>query len=217
MSTFLRYGRELNRLRAIFNQARSSFTETIRPNAATAALIRSARTELASLFGLHSNDTPPVDQYESVHIRRGDGLGSSWKYHTKNVPIEEYSTAGNAAWTRLFRSAGNPAPPAVYLASDDPDIFEDLRSQLEPGSRIFSLSKSENPHLQDIASPSPYFQDKFSALPEEERVRLTRGMVVDFALLSGSWAWGDEPKPGAVICGIKYAHFPVSPYLRGRF
>lgn len=217
MTTSLRYGRELNRLRDIFNQARISFTETIRPNAATAALIHSARTELASFLGPHSDETPPVDQYESIHIRRGDRMGSSWKYHNKNVPIEEYSTAGDVAWTRLFRSAGNSAPPVVYLASDDPGVFEDLRSRLEPGSRIFSLSRSENPDLQVIASPSPYFQDKFSALSEEERVRLMRGMVVDFALLSGLWAWGDDLKPGAVICGLRYAQFPVFPHFRERF
>jgi len=179
-------------------------TETIRPNAATAALIHSARRELASFLGLHSDDST-TDQYQSIYVRRGDGLGSSWKYHDKHVPIEEYSAAGNAAWNRLFRSKGNTAPPAVYLASDDPDVFEELQSQLEPGSRIFSLSRSGNSDLQNIASPAPYFQDKFAELPEVDRVRLTKGMIVDFALLSGLWAWHDDLKPGAVICGIRYA------------
>ncbi|KAI9513121.1 hypothetical protein F5148DRAFT_1273348 [Russula earlei] len=196
------YGRELNRLRDIFNQARVSLTKTIRPNAATAALIHSARAELVSFLGLHPNDTLRVDRYQSIYVRRGDAVGSSWKYHNKNVPIEEYSTAGNAAWSRLFRSAGNLAPQAVYLASDDPAVFEALHSQLDPGSRIFSLPKSENPDLRHIASPAPYFQDKFSALPEADRVRLTTGMVVDFAVLSGLWAWDDDLKPGAVICGL---------------
>jgi hypothetical protein len=190
-----------------------SLTETIRPNAATAALIHNARTELASFLGLHSDDST-TDQYQSIYVRRGDGLGSSWKYHDKHVPIEEYSAAGNAAWNRLFRSEGNTAPPAVYLASDDPDVFEELQSQLEPGSRIFSLSRSENSDLQNIASPAPYFQDKFAELPEADRVRLTKGMIVDFALLSGLWAWHDDLKPGAVICGIRYACFPESFYLR---
>jgi len=129
-------------------------------------------------------------------------MGSSWKYHDKYVPIEEYSTAGNAAWTRLFRSAGNRAPQSIYLASDDPDVFDDLQSQLEPGSRMFTLSKSENPDLRNISSPAPYFQDAFSALPEADRVRLTTGMVVDFAVLSGLWARDNDLKPGAVICGI---------------
>jgi hypothetical protein len=178
-------------------------TGTIRPNAATAALIHSARTELASFLGLYSDDSQ-IDQYQSIYVRRGDGLGSSWKYHDKHVPLEEYSAAGNAAWNRLFRSKGNTAPPAIYLASDDPDVFEELQSQLEPGSRIFSLSRSENSDLQNIASPAPYFQDKFAELPEVDRVRLTKGMIVDFALLSGLWAWLDL-KPGAVICGIRYA------------
>ncbi|KAI0249536.1 hypothetical protein BJV78DRAFT_665854 [Lactifluus subvellereus] len=177
------YGRQLNRLRGIFNQARVSLTEIIRPNAATAALISSARSELASFIGLDPSNT--TDQYQSIHVRRGDGMGSSWKYHNKNVPVEEYATAGNAAWNRLFRSVGNPTPLTVYLASDDPDVFEALQSQLEPGSRIFSLAKSRNPDLQDIASPEPYFQDEFSALPGADRVQLTKGMIVDFAVLSG--------------------------------
>jgi len=129
-------------------------------------------------------------------------MGSSWKYHDKNVPIEEYASASNAAWSRLFRPTGNSAPQAVYLASDDPKVFEELRSQLEPGSRIFSLPKSTNADLSNIASPAPYFQDEFSTLPEADRVRLTKGMIVDFALLSGLWAWDNDPKPGAVICGI---------------
>ncbi|KAH9996517.1 hypothetical protein BJV77DRAFT_1059344 [Russula vinacea] len=196
------YGRGLNRLRGIFNRSRVSLTETVRPNAATAALIHSARTELVSFLGLQSDDSPSTDQYQSVYVRRGDKTGSSWKYHNKIVPIEEYSTAGNAAWNRLFHSARNPAPQAVYLASDDPDVFEVLQSQLEPGSRIYSLPRSENPDLRHIASPAPYFQDKFAALPEADRVRLTKGMIVDFALLSGLWAWRDDLKPGAVICGI---------------
>ncbi|KAI0286846.1 hypothetical protein BGY98DRAFT_942242 [Russula aff. rugulosa BPL654] len=194
------YGHELNRVRGIYNRSRESLTETVRPNAATAALIRSARIELASFLGLDSDDSR-TDQYQSIYVRRGDGLGSSWKYHDKHVPIEEYSIAGNAAWNRLFRSEGNTAPPAVYLASDDPDVFEELQSQLEPGSMIFSLSRSQNPDLQNIASPAPYFQDKFAELPEADRVQLTKGMIVDFALLSGLWAWHDDLKPGAVVCG----------------
>lgn len=168
-------------------------------------------------LGLRSDDTPLVDQYQSIYVRRGDGMGTSWKYHKQNVPTEEYSTAGNAAWTRLFSSAGNPAPPAIYLASDDPDVFDDLQSRFEPGSKIFSLSKSENQDLQNIASPSPYFQDKFSALPEEDRIRLTKGMVVDFALLSGSWAWNNDLTPGAVICGVACVRLSVSPVLRQRY
>jgi len=193
------FGRQLNRFRGIFDRARGSLTETIRPNAATASLIHSARTELMSFLDL---DSARADQYQSIHVRRGDRMGSSWDYHGKNVPVEEYASASNAAWNRLFRPTGNSASQAVYLASDDPEVFEELQAQLEPGSRIFSLAKSTNADLSNIASPSPYFQNEFSLLPEADRVRLTKGMVVDFALLSGLWAWDDDPKPGAVICGI---------------
>lgn len=196
------YGRQLNRLRGIFDRARESLTVTIRPNAATASLIHSARTELVSFFGLDSNHSVRADQYQSIHIRLGDRMGSSWKYHDSNVPVEEYASANNATWNRLFRPTGSSVPQAVYLASDDPKVFEELRSQLEPGSRIFSLAKSTNADLSTIASPAPYFQQEFSALSEVDRVRLTKGMIVDFALLSGLWAWHDDPKPGAVVCGI---------------
>lgn len=196
------FGHELNRLRGIFNRAQESLIETIRPNAATTSLIHSARAELVSSLGLDSNHSAPVDQYQSIHVRRGDVMGRSWAYHGKNVPVEAYSSASNAAWNRLFRPIGNSAPQAVYLASDDPDVFEELQSQLEPGSRIFSLAKSTNPDLSKIASPAPYFQSEFAALPEADRVQLTKGMIVDFALLSGLWAWDNDPKPGAVICGI---------------
>lgn len=161
-----------------------------------------------------------MDQYQGIHVRRGDVMGRSWKYHGKNVPVEAYASASNAAWNRLFRPTGNSAPQAVYLASDDPDVFEELQSQLEPGSRIFSLAKSTNTDLSKIASPAPYFQNEFAALPEADRVQLTKGMIVDFALLSGLWAWDNDPKPGAVICGIAYAspllvchssaHIPIS-------
>ncbi|KAH9082280.1 hypothetical protein EDB83DRAFT_2503367 [Lactarius deliciosus] len=177
------YGRQLNRLRGIFNQSRESLTQTIRPNAATVSLIHSARTELVSFLGLDSNHSARKDQYQSIHVRLGDRMGSSWEYHDKNVPIEEYASASNAAWNRLFP-------------------FEELQSQLEPDSKIFSLATSTNADLSKIASPAPYFQAEFSALPEADRVRLTKGMIVDFALLSGLWAWDDDPKPGAVICGI---------------
>ncbi|KAH8998774.1 hypothetical protein EDB86DRAFT_2802716 [Lactarius hatsudake] len=196
------YGRQLNRLRGIFNQSRESLTQTIRPNAATVSLIHSARTELVSFLGLDSNHSARKDQYQSIHVRLGDRMGSSWEYHDKNVPIEEYASASNAAWDRLFRPTGNSAPQAVFLASDDPKAFKELQSQLEPGSRIFSLATSTNADLSKIASPAPYFQAEFSALPEADRVWLTKGMIVDFALLSGLWAWDDDPKPGAVICGI---------------
>jgi len=157
---------------------------------------------MMSALGLDSSRSALAGQYQGIHVRRGDVKGTSWKFHDKNVPVEEYANASNAAWNRLFRPIGNSAPQAVYLASDDPKVFEELLSQLEPGSRIFSLSQSTNTDLSKIASPAPYFQDKFSALPEADRVQLTKGMIVDFALLTGLWAWGDDPKPGVVICGI---------------
>ena len=166
------------------------------------SLIHSARVELVSFLGLDSDHSTPVDQYQSIHVRRGDGTGATRKYHNKNIPVEVYAEASNASWNRLFRPTLKSASQAVYIASDDPKVFEELQSQLEPGSRIFSLAKSTNPDLSNIASPAPYFQNEFSALPEADRVRLTKGIIVDFALLSGLWAWDNDPKPGAVICGI---------------
>ncbi|KAI0067980.1 hypothetical protein BV25DRAFT_1818329 [Artomyces pyxidatus] len=206
------YAREINRLKPIYARARESLTKTLRPNAANAALISSARVEFDSLLP-PTPPTPPgatprdPGRYISVHIRRGDLNGTSWKYHSQHVATREYSAGISDSWDRLFLNGSSPAEkasltPVVYLASDSPSVVSELRPLLKPGSTVFSLSQSRSPALRELASPGEYIQHEFNGLPAEDRVRLTRGMVVDFAMLSGFWAWDDEVKPGAVVCAI---------------
>ena len=119
-----RYARQLNRLKVIYERARESLQHTIRPNAATALLIRSVRAEFASLLpnstsGLSSSD---VGRYIAVHIRRGDRYGLSWKYHGKYIPIKDYAEVTSSTWSRLFLDpdlppSSHPPSPVVYLAS----------------------------------------------------------------------------------------------------
>ncbi|KAI0050607.1 hypothetical protein FA95DRAFT_1536124 [Auriscalpium vulgare] len=204
------YGHYLNRFKPIYVRADESLRNTIRPNAANAALIRSARHELASripdaskAFGATIPD-PPSDhgKYIGVHIRRGDGFGQSWKYHKKYVPIEDYSDAITSSWSRLFTSPSYPPKPIVYVASDAPTSLAELRPLLPSDSILWSLRDSENADLRDLASPAPYVQADFNEFELEDRIKQTRGMIVDFAILSGFWAWDDDVTPAAVVCTI---------------
>ncbi|THH18995.1 hypothetical protein EW146_g2084 [Bondarzewia mesenterica] len=210
------YARQLNRLKPIYQQARQSLRQTIRPNAATAALIRSVRTELASLLPepfqpalASSNDARPSTdpgRYVAVHIRRGDRFGLSWKYHGKHIPTEDYAQAASDTWSRLFLNSSAPTSklpaPIVYLAFDDPSAQENFRAQLSVDTTFFSLAESKDGDLRALASPNAYVQKEFNALWEEERIKRTKGMIVDFAMVSGLWGWEDDVVPGAVVCGM---------------
>ncbi|EIN14358.1 hypothetical protein PUNSTDRAFT_49178 [Punctularia strigosozonata HHB-11173 SS5] len=193
------YAKSLNRMKPMFQHAFHSFAETIRPNAKNAALIRSARSELANIV-----DRELQEPYLAVHIRRGDRRGSSWAYHNSYLPISLYTDAVQETWDRFHQEASLGAKgqmQTVYIASDTIAAQTEFAEAVDP-SRIFSLARSSNPELRDIASEVGYEQKKFSGLPLDDRVRLTRGMITDFALMSGMWAWEAEIKPSAVICGI---------------
>ncbi|KAI0323048.1 hypothetical protein OF83DRAFT_1160840 [Amylostereum chailletii] len=201
------YGHELNRQKPIFDRAKSSMAETIRPNAATATLIRSARTELAGFVAdRHATlETSDPGKYLSIHVRRGDRVGSAWKYHSEHIPMNEYVNASLAAWARLFPAASSStttSSPVIYLASDAPASLGELREALPEDAAIFSLTQSHHAELRELASPVPYVQKEFAAVEEGDRIRQTTGMIVDFALLSGMWTWYDEIEPGAVVCAI---------------
>jgi hypothetical protein len=92
----------------------------------------------------------------------------------------------------------------VYIASDSPAAEAELVDALPSNMLLFSLSRSQNPELRALASPNGYVQKEFDKLELEERVNLTRGMVVDFAMLSGMWAWNDDIIPRAIVCTIRY-------------
>ena len=176
--------------------ALSSFSEVILPSLGLSTLIHKARDELVS--GTESRS----QEYMSVHIRRGDRLGMTWKYHKAHLPINLYVGAALETWQRL-----NPtSSPLFYVASDSPDALEEFVGQLPNNARAFSLIWSDDEELRAIASPRPYVQEEFNTLRKEERIRLTKGMIVDFALLSGLWVNQDDAdtRPYATVCGLRW-------------
>ena len=143
-------------------------------------------------------------EYLSVHIRRGDRLGMTWKYHRTHLPTKLYIDAALKSWQRL--NPTSEGSPLFYVASDSPEASEDFVDQLPTNARAFSLVWSGDEELRAIASPRPYVQEEFNALSEEERIRLTKGMVVDFALLSSLWKNEEDPdvRLSATVCGLRY-------------
>ncbi|OCH90049.1 hypothetical protein OBBRIDRAFT_793667 [Obba rivulosa] len=220
------FSRQLNRQRPIFERARESFAQTIRPNAHNTELIKAARAEMAAILSL-TPDSPPQARsaddaappsapspYIAIHIRRGDQTAKSWKHHKGYVPLEDYVQAARDTWTRLFAGtpaaapanpepAQFPAPPITYVASDAPEALRGFTGAFPPETALFALATSTRAELRALAPHHEYNQTAFGAEDEEERVRLTRGMVVDFAMLSGLWAEKGEVVPGAVVCTVR--------------
>ena len=95
-----------------------------------------------------------------------------------------------------------PDPPITYIASDSHAGAHEFASAFPPSTAVFSLDSSTNPDLRALAPQGEYVQEEFNELDEADRIRLTRGMVVDLALLSGLWAWPGEVVPGANICTL---------------
>jgi len=178
--------------------ALSSFSQVILPSPRVAALIRKVRDELASVAEDESSE------YLSVHIRRGDRLGMTWKYHNTYLPTSLYADAALETLQRL--NPTSQGSPLFYVASDSPEALDGLLEQLPSNVRTFSLVWSDDEELRSIASPRSYVQTEFNALNEEERIRLTKGMIVDFALLSGLWIDEHDPdvRPYATVCGLRY-------------
>jgi hypothetical protein len=163
-----------------------------------------ARKEFAS--GQQASTSSESPSYISVHIRRGDCKATTWKYVGKYIPLENYLVAVKDAWKRFF-SPSTSGRARVYVASDSPSAHDEFVLGLAPATAsVFSLRRSEKPALRDLASPREYVQKEFNALGEDERVRETRGMMVDFALVSGMWAEDGDDTPRATVCTIGYAH-----------
>lgn len=199
------YSIGLGRLKPIYAMALSSFSQVILPSPKMAALIRKARDELVSAT------EGEASKYLSVHIRRGDRLGLTWKYHNTHLPTGLYVDAALETWQRL--NLTSQASPFFYVASDSPVASEEFLEQLPSNFRAFSLGWSDDEELRSIASPHSYVQDEFNTLGEEERSMLTKGMVVDFALLSGLWINEHDPdvRPYATVCGLRYdVALPIS-------
>ncbi|VDB90220.1 unnamed protein product [Peniophora sp. CBMAI 1063] len=187
------YSHGLHRARPIYQRAQTSFSQTFIPNAENQRLIRFARSELASML---PQRLEPNNSYVAVHIRRGRS-GMAWNWHQQPIPVSVHAEAA----TRVL---GEKEAKLVYVASDDPAAYDDTRMLLPPETQALSLADSAAPPLRAIASDEVYDQKKFGALEEGVTVALTRGMIVDFAMLSGMWPEEglNLPTPRAVVCGI---------------
>jgi hypothetical protein len=141
-----------------------------------------------------------------VHLRRGDRHAKSWRYKAGYVPIPEYVQAVQDTSLRL--SAQTESPMTVYIASDSPPAEAELAGALPSNTELLSLARSRNLELRELASPKEYVQQEFNELPSEEQINLTRGMVVDFAVLSGMWAGNDDILPKAIVCTLRYMEQP---------
>jgi hypothetical protein len=196
-----RYSRGVNRFKPIFEAASTSLAQTLRPNAENSALIRAVRAE----FGLPSRSSRP---YVGVHLRRGDGKGTSWKYKGKYVPVEDYVEEAKRTWTRLSAANDKKNEARIYLASDSPSAQDDFIQRLaDTDFSVFSLTMSRQPELRALASPKEYVQEEFALFDPDVRIRATRGVIVDFALVSGIWPEDEGSTPIATVCTIGYGNF----------
>lgn len=205
-------------MKPIFQRAVDSLQLTIRPNAANAALIRAARTELAeTLSSLASPDVEveaaadegkDLGTYIGVHIRRGDRKAEAWPHMKSYVPAADMLLTAIGTWERLLPSA--PALAAsqrgmiAWVASDSQEARDEFVAGALESALIFSLDTSSNAELQNLASKTEYVQSDFGQLPLEDRIRLTRGALVDFAMLGGAWVWDDESRPLASVCTLRF-------------
>jgi hypothetical protein len=155
-----------------------------------------------------------------VHVRRGDRKAEAWPNVGKYVPVKEYTWFLSKAWdwlivtedgTKEYSPAG--PPPVVWLATDAPEVVEEFKDAVfaentaDAAPRVLSLSTSVNAQLRAVASGQAYVQEEFEDLPVEDRVRETRGMIVDLAMVSGLWRNEDNSADAsnliAVVCTLR--------------
>ncbi|KAG8747657.1 hypothetical protein FRC10_000200 [Ceratobasidium sp. 414] len=192
------YGHSTARLKPIFGRAFDSFETFIILSEKNAQLVREARSELRRRIQT-TTDSAAVTNYMSVHIRRGDRPAMSWEFIKPGtdgyVPLQNYVDAVQKTWAEQ----GPPGVPHVYVASDDPVTLDEfinrtsahvysLRQWGVDGGRVGEASVSVvSEELAELASPSAYIQSEWRNRPEVQRIRLTRGMVVEMALISELW------------------------------
>jgi hypothetical protein len=191
------YKSDITRQRRIYDHAAVSFKETIRPS-------DSIRQEITELRRLHA--TKP---YIGVHIRHGDRYPTSQKWREDYVPITEYIKATQEAWTKL-RSGRGPevreVNPTVYVATDSYAAYQDHLALFPAPENVWGLhvADPQERRWRWMASPHGYIQRVFMGKKTrvEVRVRWTKGMVLDFAMLTGAWLVEGEQGPKAVVCTI---------------
>jgi hypothetical protein len=187
----------MTRQRPIYDHAAVSFRDTIRPS-------ESLRREITELRRLHA--TKP---YIGVHIRHGDRYPSSQKWRYDYVPITEYTKATQDAWKQL-RSGPTPevydVNPRVYVATDSYAAYQDHLALFPVPENVWGLhaANTQERKWRWMSSPHGYIQRVFMGQKTriEDRVRWTKGMVLDFAMLTGAWLAEGEQGPKAVVCTV---------------
>ena len=116
------------------------------------------------------------------------------------VDMTDLSASEPPSGLKLGHADQFPAPPVMWFASDSPAAAVEFASAFTPATALFSLARSTNADVRALASAREYVQAEFDEEPYEERVRLTRGALVDLAMLGGLWAWPGEIVPGATVC-----------------
>ncbi|GJJ13143.1 hypothetical protein Clacol_007394 [Clathrus columnatus] len=198
------YKSTIERKKPLYMRSRASLSEHIRPNKVNQGLIQKMRDEITQLTrGMNNTAT----RYISTHIRRGDRHAMSWKYNfspNRQIPTQEYVNAvwKSYAWFyNISDSSPKPLyPPFIYLASDSAEASAEFVDNLTSNDTlahtfndenlkpfVYSLSTSSDKELRDIAPMREYVQSEWGAREEMERIKETRGVIVDFALMSGAW------------------------------
>lgn len=206
--SFNRYGHNVNRLKPIFDFAVQSFTTTIRPNAQNVDLIQRTRKEMLAFLNV-VNKGRAVDNiiYSGAHIRRGDRQTLSYSFPDRRVPIADYLKGVTSTWSHLHTGALASITPVVYLATDSPDARHQFSQQYQElyQGETFSLYDTTDPMLRALASPAEYDQSTFDAQFDlQSRIRATRGMIVDLALVSGLWLTNNDITPEFTVCAMRY-------------
>ncbi|KAM0749970.1 hypothetical protein T439DRAFT_43264 [Meredithblackwellia eburnea MCA 4105] len=175
------------RRKPMFELSRLSFESILLPSDENARLIRMARESMNNITARTGG------LYIGAHIRRGDRHPFSWFHHSDYIPIGEFVGKIQERW-ELARVTDTwlPEGATTFIASADPAFGQQLGSELPPTSDTMLLSTVSNEELSYISSTREYNQTLFSSLAPDERIRLTRGMIVDFDLLVGGWRLNDE-------------------------
>jgi hypothetical protein len=157
----------------------------------------------------------------------------SWRYQKApngHIPTPEYVDAVWRTYSHIHSLSGTDtrpsSPPLVYLATDSPlaasEFTELLITNDSPvqthGNKtheptVYELRTSLDPELRSLAPQMEYVQEKWNNRTKEDRIKETRGVIVDWALLSGAWtskaqdditeaAENFDLKPAAAICTL---------------
>ncbi|KAH8919037.1 hypothetical protein BT69DRAFT_1285181 [Atractiella rhizophila] len=190
-------GHGVDRKRPFFDMAIEAVHELFIPSEENQRLIDLALEELRGEDG-------EVVPHLGVHIRRGDRHPRSWWHRNDYIPAEDFMDGIIDTWKRVIAGyAPLPIPPLpnLYIASDSPSDVLHFLSIFPKTWQTYSLFQSDHAALRRISSPSPYSQAEFNELTQYQRRELTRGAIVDMAMLGGGWGRrSDDHKPLAVVC-----------------